>query len=149
MRKTSTLLLCTLLTCTGAQAGTYEWTSGWGMGVSEHLVDDGNGNELNISCPDYEEDGYISAHASIGGRQYSSQDDAGFDVIVDGERYSNPFFTNCRVCGANFPGFWEALRKANNLKLVAGGITVNLPAKNIANVLKPLDSGENSCRSAW
>ncbi|CDI95162.1 hypothetical protein BN889_07162 [Pseudomonas aeruginosa PA38182] len=63
------------------QAGTYEWTPGWGMGVSEHLVDDGNGNELIISCPDYEEDGYVRAYASIGGRQYSSEEGSGFDVM--------------------------------------------------------------------
>lgn len=68
MHTTKILLLCGLLTCANAHAGSYEWTSGWGMGVSEHLVDDGNGNELNISCPDYEEDGYVRAHASIGGR---------------------------------------------------------------------------------
>lgn len=53
MHTTRILLLCGLLTCASVQAGTYEWTSGWGMGVSEHLVDDGNGNELNISCPEY------------------------------------------------------------------------------------------------
>lgn len=91
------------------------------MGVSEHLVDDGNGNELNISCPDYEEDGYVRAYASIGGRQYSSEEGSGFDVIVDGETYNNPFFTDCRVCGANFPSFWETLRQANHLKLMADG----------------------------
>lgn len=149
MQKPSTLLLCSLLACPGAYAGTYEWTSGWGMGVSEHLVDDGNGNELNISCPDYEEDGYVRAYAIIGGRQYSSDKSNGFDVIVDGETYSNPFFTDCRVCGANFPGFWAALRKANNLKLAAGGQTVNLPTKNISSVLQPLGSPENNCHSAW
>lgn len=32
--------LFTLAACNVAVAGTYEWTSGWGMGVSEHLVDD-------------------------------------------------------------------------------------------------------------
>ncbi|WP_374377789.1 hypothetical protein [Pseudomonas fluvialis] len=55
MHTTKILLLCSLLISASAQAGTYEWTSGWGMGVSEHQVDDGNGNDLNISCPDYEE----------------------------------------------------------------------------------------------
>lgn len=148
-----TLLLCGLLACTSANAGTYEWTSGWGMGVSEHMVDDGNGNELNISCPNYEEDGAVRAYATIAGKQYSSQDgaiseDRGFDVIVDGEHYSNPFFTDCRVCGANFPAFWQALRQANRLQLVGGGQTINLPTKNIAAVLAPLDSPENSCSSA-
>lgn len=149
MHKAKILLLCSLLTCASAHAGTYEWTSGWGMGVSEHLVDDGNGNELNISCPNHEEDGYVRAYASIGGQQYSSDEGNGFDVIVDGDTYSNPFFTDCRACGANFPGFWEALRKANNLKLAVGGQTVNLPTQNINTVLQPLYSPENSCNSAW
>lgn len=93
MHTTKILLICGLLTCASAQADIYEWTSGWGMGVSEHLVDDGNGNELNISCPDYKEDDYVRAYATIGGRQYSSEKGSGFDVIVDGETYSTPFFT--------------------------------------------------------
>lgn len=134
----------------GAQAGTYEWTSGWGMGVNEHLVDDGNGSELNISCPDYEEDGYVSAYATINGKQYSSSDGPGFDVIVDGKTYANPFYTGCRACGDIFRNeFWEALRKANRLQLSAEGRTINLPTKNIAQVLMPIDSQENSCRSEW
>ncbi|MEZ3136603.1 hypothetical protein ACBG90_18025 [Stutzerimonas kunmingensis] len=36
-------------------------------------------------------------------------------MIVDGEIYNNPFFTDCRVCGANFPAFWETLRQTNHL----------------------------------
>ena len=73
----------------------------------------------------------------------------GVRVSVESATYSNPFFTDCRVCGANFPGFWEALRKANNLKLAAGGQTINLPTKNISSVLQPPGSSENSCHSAW
>ncbi|OHZ01904.1 hypothetical protein R5R73_15515 [Salinicola sp. LHM] len=145
----SFLLFCAMIAAgRSATAGTYEWTSGWGMGVSEHLVDDGNGNELNVSCPDYAEDGYVSAYATIHGKSYSSEDE-GFDVIVDGETYTNPFYTDCHVCGANFPAFWEVLRKANRLQISAEGSKVTLPTKNIAAVLKPLDSPENSCRSAW
>lgn len=103
------------------------------MGVSEHLVDDGNGTELNISCPDYEEDSYVRAYAKIGGRQYRLRcDRRRRDLQLS-------FFTDCRICGANFPNFWEALRKANNLKLAAGGQTINLPTQNITTVLQPLD----------
>ncbi|HCE9893660.1 TPA: hypothetical protein NH521_001234 [Pseudomonas aeruginosa] len=133
---------------TCAVAGTYEWTTGYAQGVQEHLVDDGNGNELNISCPDDDESG-VSAYATISGKQYSSNDDGGFDVIVDGTAYSNPFFTDCHVCGNNFPGFWAALRKANNLQLSAEGRTVKLPTKNLSKVLQPLNSKKNLCRSAW
>ncbi|PPV42680.1 hypothetical protein [Ectopseudomonas oleovorans] len=32
-----TWLLCSLLACSTASAGTYEWTSGWGMGVSVRI----------------------------------------------------------------------------------------------------------------
>ncbi|MBB1606106.1 MULTISPECIES: hypothetical protein [unclassified Pseudomonas] len=129
-------------------AGTYEWTRGYAQGVEEHFVDDGNGNELNIACPG-DGEGAVSAYATIAGRQYSSNDDIGFDVIVDGTTYSNPFFTDCHVCGANFPGFWAALRKANNLQVSAEGKTVKLPTKNLSQVLLPLNSKKNLCRSAW
>ncbi|MDG9853648.1 hypothetical protein N5C93_24815 [Pseudomonas nitroreducens] len=145
------LLVAAFLTAvavSAASAGTYEWTSGYAQGVQEHLVDDGNGNELNISCPDDGESA-VSAYASIAGKQYSSNDDIGFDVIVDGTTYSNPFFTDCHACGSNFPGFWAALRKANNLQISAEGKTVKLPTKNLSQVLQPLNSNKNLCRSAW
>jgi len=140
-------LLCWIMANT-ASAGTYKWTSGWGMGVSEYLVDDGNGNELNISCPDDEEK-YVSAYATIAGKNYASDSGTGFDVIVDGERYDNPFYTECRVCGANFQAFWPALRKANNLFITADGKTVRLPVQDIKKVLPPLDSHKSTCRYGW
>jgi len=78
------------------------------MGVNEHLVDDGNGNELNISCRSIRSMGYVSVY-HVAGKQYSSSDKLGFDVIVDGKTYSNPFYTGCRACCDIFLGeFWEA-----------------------------------------
>lgn len=129
-------------------AGTYEWTSGYAQGIAEHMVDDGNGNELNISCPDDDESS-VMAYATIADKQYSSDNNSGFDVVVDGIRYSNPFFTDCHVCGANFPSFWDALRNANNLQISAEGKTVKLPTKNLKKVLFSLNSKQNICRSAW
>ncbi len=140
-------LLCGLA-CSSAFAGTYEWSAGYAQGVAEHLVDDGNGNELNISCPDDGETA-VTAYATIVGKAYASTEDPGFDVIVDGTHYSNPFFTDCRACSQNFQVFWKALRKANNLQLSAGGSTVKLPTKNLNQVLQPLGSKTNSCRAAW
>lgn len=132
-----------------ALAGTYEWTSGFTQGVTENMVGDGSGNELNISCPDDEERS-LSAYATIAGKEYASTDDSGgFDVIVDGEHYSNPFYTDCNVCNENFPSFWEALLKANNLQISADGKTVNLPTKNLKQVLLPLNHKGNACRTTW
>ncbi|BCR23452.1 MULTISPECIES: hypothetical protein [Pseudomonadaceae] len=141
-----TALLGTLLSSV-AQAGTSIWTASYTQGVEEHLVDDGNGNQLNITCPDDGESA-VSAYATIAGKQYSSEND-GFDVIVDGTTFSNPFYTDCEACSASFPGFWAALRKANSLQLSAGGQTVKLPTQNLPQVLQPLTSKKNLCRSGW
>lgn len=130
-------------------AGTYEWTSGWGMGVSEYSVNDGNGNELVIACPDDDSE-YVSASATVNGHSYSSVDEQGFDVIVDGKVFTNPFFTDCRVCSDIFKAeFWEALRNANNLYLQAEGKTVRLPTRNIKRELPSLEDEVNTCKSAW
>lgn len=145
------LLRASLLGCliaNTASAGTNQWTTDWAQGISEYLVDDGNGNELNISCSN-DNDSPVTAFASIAGKQYASDDDVGFDVIVDGVRYSNPFFTDCHACGNAFPAFWKALRNANRLQISDEHTTVNLPSKNLAKVVQPLDSSENSCKSAW
>jgi hypothetical protein len=148
-----TLLFATILGCTTAGhalAGTYEWTSGWAQGVTEYQVDDGNGNELNISCSDDEETS-ITAYANVAGKQYASDNNGGgFDVIVDGETYSNPFFTDCNVCSDIFKnGFWADLRKANNLQISAGGKTITLPTKNLKTTLLPLSSKDNVCHAGW
>lgn len=128
--------------------GSFQWTYGWGMGVSEYEVNDGNDNALIISCPDY--DDAISAFASIEGKEYFSNELPGFDVIVDGQMYRNPFFTNCRICGATFRNaFWEALRTARHLHITAEGVTVVLPTKGLQNIIPSIHAPENSCRSEW
>jgi hypothetical protein len=124
--------------------GLYEWKSGWGQGVTEYSAEDGNGNQLSIACSDNEA---VSAIAKIGGAWYSSKDEK-FDVIVDGETYSNPFNTDCRVCANNFEPFWMALRKANNIKVSAAGKSAVIPTKNISKILPAFSSKENSCRVA-
>ena len=144
-------LMSLLILTSPALAGNYEWTSGWGMGVSEYHVSDGNNNELLISCADDEYSGYISATATINGEYYSSSEHGrgGFDVIVDGEVYSNPFFTDCRVCSDIFRNFWKPFRNANNLFISAGGETVRLPTRNLNNVFYPLGNELNSCHPSW
>lgn len=141
-------LTAALIATSSALAGTYEWTDGWGMGVTEYSVDDGNNNSLVIACPG-DESQSLSANASIAGKEYYSGYDLGFDVIVDGENYTNPFYTECNFCRAQFDVFWKALRNANHLKLTADGQTVNLPTRNLKELLLPLGAPENSCRSTW
>ncbi len=149
-------LLCFALTGQ-ASAETHAWSSGWGMGVTEYTVDDGNRNALTVACPDRVDEsamagGHMSAHALIDGREYASDTLSGgdgFDVVIDGETWRNPFFTDCRVCGDNFPAFWQALRQANHLVVSADGVVAELPTANLADAVPPLDSPANTCRSAW
>lgn len=143
------LLLASLLSWLAtntAFAGTSEWTSSYTQGVEEHLVDDGHDNQLSIACPD-DDESPVSAYATLASKRYSSEKD-GFDVIVDGTTFSNPFYTDCEACSSSFPGFWAALRKARTLQLSAGGQTVTLPTQNLPQVLQPLTSKKNLCRSA-
>ena len=147
MTRTPLTLALTCLIATPALAGTGEWTSGWAMGTSEHAVDDGNNNALLISCPS---EGYISAEATIQGERYDSESEQGFDVIVDGVTFSNPFYTDCRVCADIFKSqFWEAFRQANRLQLAAGGHVVNLSTKGLKSGTHPLDAPANNCNPAW
>ena len=138
---------CLLTTTAYADSGV--WSSGWAMGTSEYAVDDGNGNELVIACPN-DEARYISARATIQGHGYSSESEQGFDVIVDGKSFSNPFNTDCRACSNIFKHeFWQALRNASRLQLSAQGRTINLPTSNLKAVLPALDAEESSCQAAW
>tara|TARA_R110001592_G_scaffold199938_4_gene448582 strand:+ start:138 stop:593 length:456 start_codon:yes stop_codon:yes gene_type:complete len=149
-RKPLALALALALAClitTPSFAGTFEWTSGWGMGTSEYAVDDGNKNALLISCPS---EGYVSAEATIQGERYDSESQPGFDLIVDGVTFSNPFYTDCRVCADIFKAqFWEAFRKANRLQLSVDGQVVNLPTTKLQDVTQPLDDPANGCYAAW
>ena len=147
MTRTPLPLALACLIATPALAGTGEWTSGWAMGTSEHAVDDGNNNALLISCPS---DGYISAEATIQRERYDSESEQGFDVIVDGVTFSNPFYTDCRACADIFKAqFWEAFRQANRLQLAAGGHVVNLSTKGLKAGTHPLDAPANDCNPAW
>ncbi|UJJ30518.1 hypothetical protein [Halopseudomonas maritima] len=124
-----------------------EWTSGWAMGTTEYTINDGNQNELLIACSD--DDGkYVQAYATIDGQVYSSEKDPGFNVILDGTEYTNPFDTYCNICGQLFPSFWEHLRTAKTLQISQRGQTVSLPTTGI-DVIKPLDHPENTCRASW
>lgn len=135
-----------------AAAADWEWSSGWGMGTSEYMVSDGNYTDLVISCPNFNEegDGLVSASATIAGKSFYSEDQQGFDVVVDGQRFSNPFFTDCRACSANFPIFWDKLREANNLELIApDGYTGRLPVRKIEEALPARSSDQYACHIGW
>lgn len=143
------LLVCSL-SVNSAIAGTYEWTTGFGMGVVEYNANDGNENSLTISCP-HPDDGNMSASAKIKGNYFHSDSLSGqsFDVIVDGEVFSNPFYTDCRACHEIFIDFWDKFRNANRLEISAVGTQSSLPIKGLSEELHPLGSAQNPCFSAW
>jgi len=72
------------------------------MGTNEYAVEDGNGNELVIACPT--EDGrYVSASITVNGQAYRSEDGQGFDLIVDGKTFRNPFTPTAVLAAASSP----------------------------------------------
>ena len=119
------------------------------MVTAEYAVDDGNGNELVIACPS-DGDRYVSASATVNGQGYSSEDGQGFDLIVDGKTFHNPFYTDCRACSSIFTHeFWEVLRKANRMQFSVQGKVFTLPTQNLKAALPALNDKSNSCQAAW
>ncbi|WP_018925717.1 hypothetical protein [Pseudomonas umsongensis] len=119
------------------------------MGTNEYAVDDGNGNELVIACP--AEDGrYVSASTTVNGQVYRSEDSEGFDLIVDGKTFRNPFYTDCRACSSIFANeFWGALLQAKRLQVSAQGTVITLTTQDLKTALPALNDKNNSCQAAW
>lgn len=147
MKRSVYAAACAMLISAGPSIAGPSWTAGWGMGVAEYAVEDADGNALLISCP---EEDYISAEAVIRGDTYRSEADSGFDVIVDGVRYSNPFFTDCRVCGDIFRSeFWDAFRTAKSIQVVGKRGSFDLPTAGLREATRSLSDVANSCHPAW
>lgn len=108
-----------------------------------YAVDGGNGNSLTVTCSGT--DGSLLAVASIAGKKFSS-DNTDIDVILDGDKYSDPFNTHCSACTTGFPFFWNALREAKALTISVSGNAANLPTKNIRKVLPALQAGQSLCK---
>lgn len=101
---------------------------------------------MNFACDENDEMSPVSGSATIAGKEfYSHNDKGGFDVIVDGVEYSNPFFVECNACSGNFPEFWTAMRKAKTIVLKAEGMTSQIPTKGLSKLTKPYNSKENPC----
>ncbi|WVM88019.1 hypothetical protein UMZ34_16925 [Halopseudomonas pachastrellae] len=75
------LAAASLLVALPSVAGTYEWTTSFAMGVTQYQVDDGNSIDLWVACPT---DRGISAGLTVDGTHISSEQQPGFDLLVDG-----------------------------------------------------------------
>lgn len=125
------------------------WKSGFGQGKTEFFVGDEQTNYLNFACG-ADEDPPIAASATINGKPfYSNDDEGGFDVIVDGVEYENPFNVDCRVCASNFETFWKALRKAGKIEIKSAGQSAQIPVKGLSQLLKPYKSDQNPCVASF
>ena len=129
-----------------AFAAPQAWQSGCGQGKTEFFVGDEGKSYLNFACDADDEMSPVSASAIIAGKAFDSHNDkGGFDVIVDGVEYSNPFYVECNACSGYFPAFWAALRKAKRIELKAEGLTSSIPTQGLSQLTKPYGSKENPC----
>ncbi|GAB7527924.1 hypothetical protein PS3A_03300 [Pseudomonas sp. 3A(2025)] len=149
--KRSYLALLLVAACSMSHASSKVWESGWGQGVTEFSVGDEKANSLFFSCNADDEEKTVSASATINGKPFDSHgENGGFDVVVDGVEFSNPFNVDCRVCAGWFEPFWKALRKANKIEIRANGQSAQIPVKGLSQLLKPYKSAENPCvANAW
>lgn len=147
------VLLCLLPVF--ASAATYEWSSGYAQGTAIYHVDDGNGNELRLYCPEGHNKPATSTITTHGFDYHSpkitqAQGMIEVSFVIDGVRFDDPFNTSCRACESNFiNGFWPALLKANNLFVHTDGYEVRFPTKGLSQVLLPLDNPANPCLTEY
>lgn len=134
-----------------ASAGTNEWSSGFGQGTTVYSIDDGNGNSLEISCPEGQARA-ASADMTTHGFSYSSPKDTAkqgmvaMSFVIDGVEFEDPFNTACTACESNFVHeIWPALLKANNLIVHADGYEVRFTTKGLRDQLLSLDDPANPC----
>jgi hypothetical protein len=134
-----------LIACGSASAGTTAWDTGWGQGKTEFSAGDEKSSYLYFAC-DENDDTPVSASATIAGKPFYSHDDkGGFDVVVDGVEFSNPFYVECNACASNFPAFWSALRKAKTIQLKAGPLSSSVPVKGLSKLLPAYKAKGNPC----
>lgn len=148
--KRSFLALLLISSSAISHASPTVWQSGFGQGKTEFFVGDEQTNYLNFAC-DADDETTVSASATIGGKEFYSHDDnGGFDVVVDGVEFSNPFNVDCRVCASWFEPFWKAMKKAKTIELRAHGQAGKIPVKGLSQLMKPYKSDANPCvANAW
>lgn len=121
------------------------WSSGWGQGVSEYVVNDGKGNQLYIACSD-DEQTPANMTLTVGGKRYGFAESRDFVLIIDGKPPLSPSDAGSNAGGDNFRVAWDGIRKAKTLVAkTADGKTVSLPVTGAAKALPSMKSKQYSC----
>lgn len=126
---------------------TTKWRSAWAQGINEYISDSSD-TSFVIACPD--EEGEVKATFSVGGKVFYSHDEnSNFDLMIDGEKFQNPLFTDCNVCAGNFPYFWDKFINAQELSVSAGGELYEISVDGLKDTVLPLDNKDNPCRAGF
>ncbi|MGY4025942.1 hypothetical protein ACW5WQ_08245 [Aeromonas rivuli] len=122
------------------------WSSGWGQGTTEYVAVVDEQNQLYIACNDIRK---VSMTAMVSGKGYGDAGSPGFAIIVDGQRFDEPYETESRVGENNFFSLWDKMRSAKTIAIAtADGQELALPTLEAATVLPATQSTDFGCL-AW
>lgn len=119
------------------------WSSGWGQGTTEYAAVVDEHNQLYIACNDLRK---VRMTATVNGTQYGGTDQPGFAIVIDGQRFDEPYDTESQVGESNFFLLWDKLRSAKAVGVVtADGQQLALPTQDAASVLPATQSADFEC----
>ncbi|MGY6036530.1 hypothetical protein [Aeromonas sp. AE23HZ002T15] len=141
----SALVLAGLLSAGNAMAygEAGRWSTGWGQGTTEYAAVVDENNQLYIACNDLRK---VRMSATVNGKQYGGVDQPGFAIVIDGQRFDEPYDTESRVGESNFFFLWDKMRSAKTMVVeTADGQQLALPTKDAASVLPATQSADFGC----
>jgi hypothetical protein len=141
MLKHALIAITTITLASTAQAAQDGWWTGFGMGVFEHMVENGPGNSINVNCA---EGAMRGASIIFTIRNKSPAADSKVRVFINNSMYE--FYiskatltaeTESRVEAANFQAFWYAMRSAKTIRvLFENGDTSTFSTKGAAKIFR-------------
>lgn len=98
-----------------------DWTVGFGQGYLEHIVRNGPGNELNISCDIGATENHerTAIFVQILGKNPPPESEVRFildakETRLFADKYGS-IETDCHACSDNFQYLWRNIRKAKSM----------------------------------
>ena len=122
------------------------WSKGWGQGTTEYVAVVDEQNQLYIACNDMRK---VSMTATVNGKKYGSYAKQGFAIVIDDQRFDEPYETESQVGESNFFYLWDKLRSAKTIAIeTADAQQLALPTQDATSVLPATQSADFGCL-AW
>lgn len=122
------------------------WSKNFSQATTEYYYKDDSAS-LAIFCP---EGASVSATFESNGQVFESTDELkNFNMEIDGEVFTNPFNTECRVCADIFVEFWKSFAQSKEAYVVIENKKIPIMTRDTKAIFFD-DTGKlESCNTGW